>query len=462
MLSISGRRFRLCDGVTRREALKIGALGVGGLTLPELLRAEAQAGVGSSHAPRKNSAVIMIYLAGAPPHQDMYDLKMDAPSEIRGEFRPIKTNVPGIEICELLPRMARIMDKLVPLRSVYGALDDLHNPYMCYTGRRQRTEPPGGWPSFPSCVSKLLGPRDASTPPFVGLSPKTRHRPYGSPGRPGFLGPSHACFRPSGQVGQDMVLNDISLDRLSHRQELLRSFDQFRRQVDTSGVMDAMDAFQQSAMGILTSNKLVEALDLSKEDPKVRERYGKGDPEHFADGPPRNLEHFLLARRLVEAGVRVVTVNFGRWDFHEDNFKKCKGSYSANRPGRSGGGLPWLDHGITALVEDLHQRGLDKDVTVVAWSEFGRTPRINKNAGRDHWLRVGGGLLAGGGMKTGQVIGATDRLGGEPADRPVHFAEVIATLYHNLGIDVTTTVEDLSGRPRYLVDPQYKPLPELL
>ncbi len=144
MLSISGRRFRLCDGVTRRDALKIGALGIGGLTLPELLRAEAQAGVGSSHAPRKNSAVIMIYLAGAPPHQDMYDLKMDAPSDIRGEFRPIKTNVPGIEICELLPRMARIMDKLVPLRSVYGTVDDLHDSYICYTGRPKRNEPRGG------------------------------------------------------------------------------------------------------------------------------------------------------------------------------------------------------------------------------------------------------------------------------------------------------------------------------
>ena len=449
MLTIYGSandKPSLCDGVSRRNFLKIGALGMGGLTLPELLRAEAQAGVGSSH-----KAVIMIYMVGAPPHQDMYDLKMNAPSEIRGSFRPIKTNVPGIEICEHLPRLARIMDKLVPLRTVYGSPDGAHDSYICYTGRAKRNEPPGGWPSVGSNVSKLQGPTEPAVPAFVGLAPDAGHPPYGSPGLPGFLGPAHAAFRPSGPVGEDMVLNGIDLDRLDDRKRLLRSIDRLRRDVDTRSAASGLDALQQRAMDILTSSKLADAFDLSKEDPKVRERYGKGDPKRHADGAPLNLEHFLLARRLVEAGARVVTLNFGRWDFHSNNHASLENKY-----------LPLWDRGLSALVEDLHQRGLDKDVSVVAWGEFGRTPKINKDAGRDHWPRVGGGLLAGGGMRTGQVIGATDRLGGEPIDRPVHFGEVIATLYQNLGIDVTnTTVKDLAGRPRYLVDPQYKPLPEL-
>ena len=189
---------------------------------------------------------------------------------------------------------------------------------------------------------------------------------------------------------------------------------------------------------------------MKKEDPKVRERYGKGDPKNFGDGAPRNLEHFLLARRLVEAGARCVTLNFGRWDFHSNNFSGMRGH------------APLFDQGLSALIEDLHERGMADDVSVVAWGEFGRTPKINNNAGRDHWPRVGCGLLAGGGMKTGQVIGSTDSLAGEPADRPVHFGEVFATLYHQLGIDPNrTTLPDLTGRPHYLVD-GYRPMKELI
>lgn len=445
MLSLQGTPYRLCDRIHRREALRIGALGVGGLTLPQLLQAEQQAGIRNSH-----KAIIMIYMAGAPSHQDMYDLKMDAPSEIRGEFKPIGTNVSGIEICEHLPRMARIMDKLVPLRSVYGSPSGAHDSHICYTGRAKLNEPNGGWPSVPAAVSKLLGPTRASVPPFVGLAPKAGHPPYGSPGLPGFLGQRFAAFRPSGEVGKDMVLQGIDADRLADRRSLLRSFDSFRRDVDNSGVMDAMDGSQQQAMNILTSSRLVDALDLSKEDPATLERYGKGDPKRQGDGAPLDLQHFLLARRLVEAGSRVVTLNVGRWDFHSNNFTSLQNKY-----------LPIWDQGITALVEDLHARGLDQDVSVVAWGEFGRTPKINKDAGRDHWPRVGGGLLAGGGMKTGQVIGSTDKTGGEAVDRPVHFGEVVATLYHNIGIDPTTTVADLAGRPTYLVD-DFKPMPELI
>ena len=446
MLSILGSGGRLCDGLHRRDMLRIGALSLGGLTLPDLLRAERRAGIRKSR-----KAVIMIYMCGAPSHQDMYDLKMDAPSEIRGEFRPIATNVPGIEFCEHLPRLASIADKLIPLRAVYGSPSGAHDSFICYTGRSTRNQPTGGWPSLGSVVSKVAGPQNESIPPFIGLSPNAGHPPYGSPGLPGFLGVSHAAFRPSGPSRQDMVLKGISLDRLGARRQLLTSFDNLRRDSDPHGTLEGMDAITRQAFDILSSSALAEALDVSHEPAAVRERYGKGDPKNYGDGAPRNLQHFLMARRLVEAGARVVTLNFGRWDFHSNNFGGLKSTH-----------LPQFDQGLSALIADLHERGLADDVAVVAWGEFGRTPRINKNAGRDHWPQVGGGLVAGGGMPGGQVIGATDRLGAEVAERPTHFGEVLATLYRHLGIDVASVkLNDLSGRPQYLLDhPQ--PLPELV
>jgi hypothetical protein len=215
--------------------------------------------------------------------------------------------------------------------------------------------------------------------------------------------------------------------------------------------MEGIDSFNEQAFGILTSSKLLEALDIEKENKKVRERYGQGDPKNRDDGGPKLMEHFLIARRLVEAGARCVTLAFSRWDHHGDNFGALRQD------------LPLLDEGVSALIEDLHQRGLNKDVSVVMWGEFGRTPTINKDAGRDHWPRVSCAMLAGGGMKTGQLIGVTDRLGGEAVERPVYFGEVFATLYHNLGIDVNkVTVTDLSGRPQYLVDNGQQPMKELV
>ena len=445
MLPVFGPSVRLCQGKTRREAMRIGALGLGGLTLPNLLRAEQAAGVGSNV-----KSVIMIYLVGAPPHQDMYDLKMDAPSEIRGEFQPIPTNVPGIEICEHLPGLAKVMDKCVPLRSVYGSPSGAHDSFICYTGRTTQKQPAGGWPAIGSVVSKIQGPVNPSVPPFVGLAPDAGHPPYGSPGLPGFLGVGHAAFRPSGPARADMVLQGIGQERLQNRKSLRSSLDRFRRASDASGAMEGLDTIEQQALDILTSSRLEEALDLSKEDPVVRERYGKGFEKRYGDGAPRNCEHFLMARRLVEAGVRVVTLNFGRWDFHSRNFSEARDTH-----------LPYFDQALSALIEDLYERGMDKDVAVVAWGEFGRTPKINKDAGRDHWPRVGGGLIAGGGFRTGQVIGATDRLGGEVADRPVHFGEVHATLHRFLGIPEDATVDDLTGRPQYLVD-GHQPLHEIL
>ena len=446
MLSLFGHGSKLCDGVTRRDMLRIGSLTLGGLSLTDILRAEQQSGRTNKH-----KAVIMIYMCGAPGHQDMYDLKMEAPSEIRGEFKPIPTNVDGIEICEHMPRMASIMDKCVPLRSVYGSPDGAHDSFICYTGRTTRNQPPGGWPSMGSVTSRILGPVNQAVPPFVGLSPDAGHPPYGSPGLPGFLGVAHAAFRPSGPAAEDMKLRNMTGDRLSNRRALLTSVDSLRRDIDASGTLDGMDAITEQAFNILTSSALAEALDISKEPEATRERYGKGDPNRFGDGAPRNLEHFLMARRLVEAGCRIVTLNFGRWDFHSDNFNGMKNTH-----------LPQFDQGLSALIEDLHQRGMAEDVAVIAWGEFGRTPRINKDAGRDHWPQVGGGLLAGGGFRTGQVIGATDRLGAEIAERPVHFSEVLAALYRHLGIDPESTkLNDLTGRPQYLLE-KTTPLQELI
>ena len=417
---------------------------MGGLALPQLLQAEAASGVR-----RSNKSVIMIYLPGGPPHQDMFDLKLDAPSEIRGEFRPIATNLPGLQICEHLPLIGKVCDKLAVIRSISDAVDD-HSDFHCMTGRFKQNQPPGGWPTFGAVLSKVLGPGEPGVPPFVGLEPRMQHRPYNA-ATPGFLGSAHNAFRPEAEGKSDMVLNGVTVDRLADRRALLTSFDKFRRDTDASGLMDGLDAFRQQAFGMLTSSRLLEALDVSRENKRLRDRYGKGDAKVHGDAAPMLNEQFLVARRLVEAGARVVTVAYGFWDYHGQNFKNARAD------------LPLFDQAVSALIEDLHQRGLDKDVSVVVWGEFGRTPAINKDAGRDHWPRASFALLSGGGMKTGQVIGATDRLGGEPVERPVSFGEVFATIYHNFGIDVNkVTVKDLTGRPMFLVPEGAQPIRELV
>ena len=437
----TGSKF--CDGHSRRTFLQIGAMG--SLTLPQLLQAEAASGVANSH-----KAVIMVYLCVGPPHQDMYDLKPDAPAEVRGEFSPIKTNVPGVEICELMPKMASMMDKFVPIRTMANWQGG-HTGFQCFTGNIPNNEPAGGWPHIGSVVSKFQGPVHDGVPPFVSLCYTTQHKPYNEP-KAGFLGLGHSSFRPSGPGKDDLVLKDITTDRLGDRKTLLASVDRFRRNWDNSGQMEGMDSFSQRAMGILTSSDLFKALDITEESPETIELYGQGDPKRpKGDGAPRVPQNLLLARRLVEAGVRVVTVNYSFWDWHGSNFKNAKEE------------LPVFDKGISALVQDLHDRGMADDVSVVAWGEFGRTPKINKNAGRDHWPRVSSALLACGGMKTGQVIGQTDRQAGEAVERPVRFEEVYATLYRNLGINLNSDrLFDFRGRPQYLVPPGTQPLDELI
>jgi hypothetical protein len=448
MLTIAGRSGRLCDGISRRNVLQIGGLALGGLSLPQILAAQEQSGETNRH-----KGVIMIFLAGGPPHLDMVDLKPNAPVEIRGEFNPIETNVPGIQLCEHLPRLAGMMDKLAIIRTMVGA-NGQHEAFQCLTGHSstERPSPSGGWPSLGSVVSRMQGSADASVPPFVGLSPKMGHMPWADNGSPGFLGTAHTPFTPNAEGREDLVLNGVSVERLHERRSLLGALDRFRRDADASGKMSGMDAFAEQAFGVMTSSRLVDALDVSKEDPALRARYGYGDPNNRHDGAPRLMEQFLVARRLIEAGVRCVTLGFNRWDWHDKGFE-----YGREE-------MPMLDQGVSALVQDIHDRGLDKDISVVVWGEFGRTPKVNDKGGRDHWPKVSFAMLAGGGMKTGQMIGETNRLGEEPISRPVHFQEVFATLYQNLGIDTSRlTLTDNAGRPTFLVDSsKYRPLPELV
>jgi hypothetical protein len=442
--------------LSRRAFLQVGALGVGGLTLPQLFKAEAASGVHSSH-----KSVILIYLVGGPPHQDMFDLKPHAPKEFAGPWRPVATNVTGIQICQAFPRLARIMDKLVVVRSLVGNQAD-HDAIQVYNGHHPRKPTPaGGWPQFGSAVAKVQGPVDRATPAFLSLCYTCTHGPYNEPG-PGFLGPALAPFRPMGPARNDMVLRGISVERLADRKTLLKSFDGLRREAEAGRVMEGMDAYNEQAFGLLTSSRLADALDLSKEDPRIVERYGTGDPKVFMDGngAPRVPQSLLMARRLVEAGARVVTLNYSKWDWHGG--RNAEGRANNSIFLREEEDFPVFDRCVSALVEDLHQRGLDKDCTVVIMGEFGRTPRISAQVGRDHWPQVNCALLAGGGMKTGQVIGATDKIAGEAVSRPVRFGELFATLYHNLGIDVArTTVQDLNGRPQYLVEDNAEPMREL-
>jgi uncharacterized protein (DUF1501 family) len=443
--------------LSRRSFLRIGALGLGSLTLPGLLRAEAAAGTRSSH-----KSVILIYLVGGPPHQDLFDLKPGAPKEVAGPWKPAATNVTGVQICETLPRLARIMDKLVVVRSLVGNQAD-HDAIQVYNGHHPRKPTPsGGWPQFGSAVAKLQDSVDPSVPPFVSLCYTCTHGPYNEPG-PGFLGPSMAPFRAMGKTREDMLLRGLSVERLADRKTLLKSFDKMRRDADTDGAVKAMDAFTEQAFGLLTSSRMADALDLSKEPAAVIERYGTGDPKVFMDGngAPRVPQSLLMARRLVEAGARVVTLNYSKWDWHGG--KNAEGRADNSIFLREAEDFPVFDRCVSALVEDLHQRGLDKDCTVVIMGEFGRTPKISAQVGRDHWPQVNCALLAGGGMKTGQVIGATDKIAAEAVARPVTWGELFATLYHNLGIDShRATLLDLTGRPQYLAGDDANPLPELV
>ncbi len=447
MLTIRGQASggRFCDGVSRRDFLRVGGLAMGGLSLPQLLAAEARAGTRA----KRHKAIIMVFLPGGPPHQDMVDLKPNAPEGIRGEFKPIATNVPGLDICELMPRLATMADKYSVLRTIVGARGE-HAAVQCLTGfPEQISKVQGGRPAIGSILSYLQGPVDPAVPPFVGLSPSMGHRPWADNGNPGYLGLAHGPFTPNGDDLSALKPEGLTIDRLGGRKSLQGQLDDLRRDIDRSGSLAGLDAFNRQAFDILASSKLAEALDVSREDPKLRERYGIGDMKPVDDGGPCCMDHFLMARRLVEAGARCVTLGFGRWDYHDRNFAQCRER------------LPKLDMALSALIEDLHARGMADDVTVICWGEFGRTPQINAAAGRDHWPQNNCAIIAGGGLRGGQVVGQTTKGAEVPRDRPITFQEVFATLYHALGVDPDSTVPDRGQRPMRLLD-ELAPMRELI
>jgi hypothetical protein len=414
MWTIWGSRQRFCDGISRRNFLRIGAFGAG-LSLADLLRARAAAG-----SPAAGKSAIMIYLPGGPPHMDMYDLKPAAPKEYRGEFKPVATNVPGVQICELFPLQARMWDKLAVVRSLVSVEE--HSDSLVTTGYSENANRTEHHPSFGAVVSKIRGGAD-DVPPFVSLRGMT----VGT--EPGYLGVAHRPFTPSGPGVENLRLaNGVSLDRLDDRKTLLSNFDNVRRDLDTSGTMKGMDSFTARAFDMVASGTVRKALDLTREDPRARDRY-------------KGVEQFLTARRLVEAGVGCVTLAIGGWDTHASNFKTLRRE------------LPQVDRGVSNLVQDLCDRGMDKDVVTVMWGEFGRTPLVNNNdGGRDHWPAAMSALVAGGGLKMGQAVGSTSVRGEHPRDNRYTVPQVLATMYHAMGIDPSLTFPSGSGRPMYILD----------
>ncbi len=424
---------RDCQGHSRRGFLQLGALGVGGLSLAHLLANEAQAGDTA-----RKKCFINIYLAGGPSHHDTFDLKPNAPSEIRGEFSGISTSIPGYQVCELMPRLAKDLSQVAVIRGIAGLRDE-HRSNQSETGfHSQELSSIGGRPSVGAVVSKVQGGVNGSAPTFVD---------FNNASTPGFLGPVFGAYKPDGEGRANLSLNrGLSVERLSDRRSLLAQLDSMRRDVDSSGQMEALDTFTERAVSVITGGDVARALNINSEDPRTRERYGATQNHRRRT----DCERVILARRLVEAGVRCVTLNWGGWDTHNNNFVSLREQ------------LPYLDMALSSLLEDLRLRGLIDDVIVSVSGEFGRTPRVNNSAGRDHWAKTGFFLLCGGGLRTGQVVGSTNRLGEVPQDRPVPLQEVFCTIYNQMGINCDdTTLIDPNGRPQYLVDHR-RPMPELV
>jgi hypothetical protein len=427
----------------RRAFLRVGSLGLFGLSLPDLLRARARAAEGGGPAP-KDTAVVLFYMAGGPSHVDTYDLKPAAPEEYRGEFRETATSVPGIRICEHLPLQARHMDKMAVVRSLThsNASHGMATHWMM-TGYASAVETSDNLnPSCGSVTARLRGANAARMPAYVCLPDKP---PCSGAA---YLGPSCNPFAPGGDPnGDDFQVRDLRLgprvspQRFRNRRELFDGLGQLRRKLDADPGAAGYDRFHQEAFAIVTGDRCRAAFDVSKEDPRLRDRYGRNTLGQSA----------LVARRLVEAGVTFVTVTTGfSWDTHENNFATLKDT-----------NLPPFDRAVASLVEDLYDRGLGQKVLVVCFGEFGRTPRVNGTAGRDHWPGALSVLLAGGGLKTGQVVGSTDPKGEYPRTRAVGPQDVLATVYSVLGIDYRHVFHDAGQRP-VLVLNEGKPIEELV
>lgn len=430
-------------GITsRRSLLQVGSLGIGGLTLPKLLRQQALAA--EAGRPVKKKSVILVWLAGGPSHLDMYDLKPQAPAEIRGEFRPIPTNVSGIEISEHLPRQASLMDKLAIVRSAChtNGGHGMGSQWML-TGYQPTLEVNNNiYPSIGSIVAKTVGANNAAVPAYVNLP-----RPL-SFGKAAYLGASFNPFSPESDPNSDdyQVRNlklpgRVDLPRMDRRRSLLSSLDQIRRDIDLQGDIAGLDTFYRDGLEMVTSDKAIRAFDIRSEDPAVRDGYGRNDLGQSC----------LLARRLVEAGVTFAAVQAGGgWDTHGDNFKQLRDNL-----------LPKYDQAVATLVQDLYDRGMQEDVLVMSLGEFGRTPKINPGAGRDHWPGAMSVLYAGGGLKMGQVIGATNSSAEFPTTKPYSPGCVLSTMYHALGINYRHAFFDQAQRPLPILN-EGEPIEELI
>jgi Protein of unknown function (DUF1501) len=439
MLDVFGTDFGSRTGPSRRSLLRVGVLGLAGLTLPELLRLRARAEERGERP--KETAVIQVFLEGGPSQIETYDPKPDAPADYRGEFRTIATSVPGVSISEHLPRQARVMDRMTLLRSLHHtSADHGVGTHWIMTGfPGQPSHRDNERPSVGSVVARLRGANAPGVPPYVAI-----------PGAPPFglgayLGPAGNPFSPDGDLmGDARVRNldppgSLTLDRLDDRRDLLGRLDRIERGRDASGVMAGMDRFTAEAYAMVTGPRAREAFDLAREAPEDRDRYGR----------TRIGQSCLLARRLVEAGVTFVTVVDGSWDHHGQVFASCRRQ------------LPPLDAALASLVEDLHGRGLDDRVLVVVWGEFGRTPRVNGQGGRDHWPGSMSAIVAGGGLRMGQVIGATSRRAEAPVDRALRPEDLLRTVYQVLGIDPHHEFRNDAGRPLAVLN-QGQPIAELL
>ncbi len=459
------------EPLSRRSFLRMGTLGVGGLSLAEAMKVRAEAGAPSA---KPDTSVIFLWLAGGPPHMETYDMKPDAPSEYRGQFSPIRTNVTGIEVCELLPMHAKCADKYTLIRSIAHTFSDHGGGSKRFMTGRIPATPTGtvnDAPSVTSIVAKMREHIDVGLPNCVAGTNGSRSKVDTYAMGSAYLGPScHPFMIPGDPSKPNFELRDVALgsdmaERLDDRMELLGRMDKLRREIDSNAEMAALDTYQQMAVDLMTSPKTREAFDLSKEPQALRERYGM-----HAWG-----QRALLSRRLVEAGCSFVTMvmenpfvsglkspklGFYNWDSHAVN---CDLWVDARHR------LPVYDRAVTALIEDLHQRGLTEKVLLVVTGEFGRSPKISRSDngrkglryGREHWPKAMSVLTCGGGMDHGQVVGSTNALGEHPAERPLTPNDLWATVYKHLGIDQNATILDHTGRPQFIL-PFGKPIAELL
>ena len=425
-LDVHSGSYRCCDGIQRRSFLKTGGLMLGGLSLAGLLRQQARAEAAGESL--KDMSVILFWQGGGPSQLDMWDMKPDAPSEFRGTFSPISTNLDGLQVSEHMPRIAKIADKLTVIRSVtHGDSGHESASHTLLTGYKPTNDIPANEaPSYGSVVAKEMGARVDGFPAYVTVpsAPKSSAAAY--------LGVAYNPFETQGDPNEAnftvqnlKVPGGLTLDRLEQRRAILQHFDTLRRDIDSSGLIGGMDTFAQQAYNIVTSPKVQAAFDISKESDQTRDLYGRTTWG----------QNTLLARRLIQSGVRFVTVNLGGWDTHANNFESLKKK------------LPQYDQAFAALIEDLDQRGMLEKTLVLSWGEFGRTPRINKDAGRDHWPNVFSVPMAGGGLKRGLVLGESDARAEFPKERPVSPQDILATMYHQLGIDQSKNYVNDADRP---------------